>query len=156
MVAPLVPKPVYVQLPPPELADQTLAIVGTDGQFVDSCRRNEKVTILYKFRVPKQSLPENVRFPGNSDRVMIVLAIKMADGKIVNAGSKITTLKKNAEGFHVVQVELKAPPMPPNGRPSRPGWMLQAKLMRDSPGQDPVITKEVPITLLDTIDKAPD
>lgn len=156
VVAPLVPEPVYVQLPAPELADQTLTVVGPDGQFADSCRRDEKVTILYKFRVPKQSHPENVRFPGKSDRVMLALAIKMDDGKIVYAGSKITTLKKNAEGFHVAQVELKAPPMPPHGRPSRPGWMLQAKLLRDSPGQTPIVATEVPITLLDTLAKAPD
>lgn len=151
-VAPVIPELIHEQWPAPELADQILAIVGPNGELTDSCHPGEKVTIRYQFRVSKQSHPANIGFPEKSKRVVITLGKQTHKG-IVSAGSSVSQFAKVSQGIYIAKVELQ---VPPNLKSSGPGWILQAKLLRDTPGQDPIITKEVPITLLDTVSKAPD
>lgn len=151
IVKPVISKQVDIPRILPEITDESLAIILKSGQPVDSCRRGEKISLRYQFRRSQPSLSRDSTFPEKNDRILLTFSIKTPDGKVIIGNSKVVSIVKQKSGIYVASANMIAPPMAPNGRPTRPGWFLRATLLKDDRGHAAVVMEERPVTLIDSV-----
>lgn len=135
----------------PEITDESLAIILKSGQPVDSCQRGEKISLRYQFRRSQSQLSRDLTFPQKNDRILLTIAIKTPEGKVIIGNSKVVPIVKQKSKIYVASADMIAPPMPPSGRPTRPGWFLRATLLKDDRGHAAVVMEERPVTLIDSV-----